>query len=157
MTFPAATIRRAVAPRMPGRTGLSLLEVVLAIAILGVAISVIGELVRLGSRCAAEARDLTTAQLYCESKMAEIAAGADVAQPVTSTPIDTVGEWMYYVEVAPTDQVGLILITVTVEQNRSPADRPVSFTLQRWIQDPNVVYEEDESTMPADTTGESSG
>jgi prepilin-type N-terminal cleavage/methylation domain-containing protein len=62
--------------------GLSLLEVILAIAILGGCIAVIGELVRLGARQAEEARELTTAQLLCESKLEEIAAG--VSRPSRS-------------------------------------------------------------------------
>ena len=55
--------------------GLSLLEVILAIAILGGALVTIGQLIRIGARSAAEARDLTMAQLYAESEMNGIAAG----------------------------------------------------------------------------------
>lgn len=149
--------RRDIPQRRRTCRGLSLMEVVLAIAILGVAISVIGELVRLGSRCAAQARDLTTAQMYCESKMAEIAAGADIAQPVSSTPIDTEGEWMYSVEIAAIQQEGLVSITVTVEQNRDPADRPVRFSIQRWIQDPGVDYSAEETGTTTDSSGATSG
>ena len=53
------------------RRGLSLLEVMLAIAILGGSIAVIGELIRVGTISAAKTRDLTTAQILCESTLAE--------------------------------------------------------------------------------------
>ena len=61
--------------RRSRRRGLSLLEVILAIAILGGALATIGQLIRVGARNAAEARDLTMAQLYAESEMNGIAAG----------------------------------------------------------------------------------
>ena len=56
------------------RKGLTLLEVLLALAILGGALAVIGELSRIAARNAEQARDLSTAQRLCENKMAEIAA-----------------------------------------------------------------------------------
>ncbi len=59
----------------------SLLEVVLALAILVGAIAVTGELVRLGTLSAASARDLTQAQLICESKLAEITSGITPPRP----------------------------------------------------------------------------
>ena len=64
------------------RTGLSLLEVMLALAILGGALAAIGELMRIGARNAEKARDLTTAQMICESTMAEIQLGFIAMQSV---------------------------------------------------------------------------
>src|SRR5262245_45353897 len=49
--------------------GLSLMEVILAIAILGGALVTIRQLIRIGARSAAQARDLTMSQLYAESEM----------------------------------------------------------------------------------------
>ena len=67
----------------PQYSGLSLLEVMLALAILGGALAVIGELTRLGARSAETARDLTRAQRYCENKMAEVSAGLVTPQAIT--------------------------------------------------------------------------
>ena len=57
------------------RRGFSLMEVILSIAILASATVLLGELTRFGMRNAAIARDLTQAQLLCESKLNEIVAG----------------------------------------------------------------------------------
>ena len=57
------------------RAGFSLLEVILAMAILAGAIAVLGEAGRLALRNAGYARDMAQAQLLCESKMAEIVTG----------------------------------------------------------------------------------
>lgn len=117
---------------------MSLLEVILAIAILGGALAVIGELVRLGSRNAAQARDLTTAQLYCETKLNALAAGIDEPSAVSAAPLDDSGEWIYFVESQQVDEQGMLSVKVTVMQTPEAIARPVSFSLSRWIVDPAV-------------------
>src|SRR5687767_15977226 len=99
------------------RRGLTLLEVILAIAILGGALAVIGELIRLGSRSAAQARDLTTAQRCCESKVNALAAGIDEPTAVSAAPLDDSAGWIYSVEPQQTDEQGMIAIRVTVAQD----------------------------------------
>ncbi|MCA9203136.1 MAG: prepilin-type N-terminal cleavage/methylation domain-containing protein, partial [Planctomycetales bacterium] len=125
------------------RRGLSLLEVILAIAIFGGSLAVIGELIRLGTRSAMEARELTTAQLYCESKMAEVASGIIPQQPIGLTPIDIqnpVPEWYYTVEIAQTDREGLLGVYVMVIKNPDLATtQPISFSLVRWMKDAALV------------------
>jgi hypothetical protein len=123
------------------RRAFSLLEVVLSMAILVGAIAVTGELVRLGTMSAASARDLTQAQLICESKMAEIVAGIMLPDAVSNAPyeLDPAQEWLYSVETATVDTPGLVLLRVTVTQNLPAHQRPVEFSLTRLIQDPNVA------------------
>jgi type II secretion system protein I len=125
---------------MRKRSGLSLLEVMLALAILGLALAAIGELMRIGSRSAEMARDLTTAQILCETKMAEIVTGMLPTTPIAEAPILDAGtgnDWLYAIETQTIDQQGLISIRVTVQQNPAFASRPVSFSLVRWMIDPN--------------------
>ncbi len=112
------------------------MEVILALAIFGLAIAFIGELVRLGSRGAAAARDLAIAQLLCESKLAEIAAGAVAPEPYSLTPFEEEPEWLYAIDVQPAQQQGLLAVVVTVQQDNPESSRPVSFSLTRWIVDP---------------------
>ena len=61
-------------PKSPSRA-FSLLEVILALAILAGAVAVFSELSRGALENAGTARDLARAELLCESKLAEIAAG----------------------------------------------------------------------------------
>ena len=143
------------------RVGLTLLEVLLALAILGGALVVIGELMRLGARNAEQARDLSTAQILCETKVNEIVAGLLPAQVVTQVPVEGVetlnspGEWLYSVAIDQVDQNGLIAVWVTVHQSPQAVARPVSFTLARWMTDPTVAAME--ASEEAATTGGASG
>lgn len=140
------------------RDGLSLLEVMLALAILGGAIAVVGELMRFGMRNAEAARDLSTAQVLCEAKINEIAAGLLPPQSIADTPIeeianlDAAGLWLYSVDVQQVDQQGLIAVTVTVFQDPNLKMRPVDFSLARWMIDPAQV-----ELQSTDETGASAG
>lgn len=121
------------------RTGLSLLEVMLSLAILGGALAVVGELTRLGSRSAEIARDQTIAQRLCENKLAEIASGLVIPTAMTMAPVEELADqndWLYTIEIQQLPQTGLIGVWVTVQQNPDTINRPVSFTLVRWMIDP---------------------
>src|SRR5947209_1677366 len=119
------------------RRGLSLMEVILAIAILGGSLTAIGQLIRIGARNAAAARDLTMAQVLAETQVARITAGVELPEPATDEPWDPAdGEWLYSVDVGTTEVAGLQSITVTIKQAKGRAAHPVSFSLSRWAVDP---------------------
>ncbi len=136
MTGYRKSIRRSAA-----RAGLSLLEVILAIAILGGSIAVIGELIRLGARQAEEARELTIAQLLCESKLEEIAAGVIAPEPVGDVPFDLDPRWSYSIEVGSLDNPDLLQVTVMAQQVDGSREIPLYYSLTRWILDPNLELE----------------
>ncbi len=124
------------------RKGLSLLEVILSIAILGGAMVVIGQLFNLGYRSALQVRLRSDANLLCDSKMAELAAGV---LPVSSTGNQQIPEnpdWNYSVDVQPSQQIGLLIATVTVEQNAEVSSVPVSMSIVRFLPDPDYDPEE---------------
>jgi prepilin-type N-terminal cleavage/methylation domain-containing protein len=123
--------------------GLTLLEVILAIAILGGCMTVIGELVRMGVRHAEEAREQTKAQLLCESKLEEIAAGVTALESASMVPFELDPEWTYTIESASLDEQGLIQVRVTVQPAESDRLHPIAFTLTRWMLDPNLALGED--------------
>ena len=128
------------------RSGLTLLEVILALAILAGALAVLGELAGRSMRNAEVARATSEAQLLCETKLAEIAAALTPPEPTPDTPwqgaseleIETSDEWRYSVEVESTDLDGLLAVRVTVTQDRPPEKKPVSVSLVRWIPDPGL-------------------
>jgi type II secretory pathway pseudopilin PulG len=136
------------------RAGFSLLEVVLALTILVGAIAVLGELVRLGTTNAGNARDLTQAQLLCESKMAEISAGLLVPEVVQGAPCEYDPEWLYSIDIQPTDMPGLVALRVTVFQDLPLNQRPAEFSLVRWMQDPLLELP---SGVPTDDGTSTSG
>jgi general secretion pathway protein I len=134
------------------KRGFTLLEVMLALAILVGAIAVLGEFGRLGLRSAKTSRDLTRAEMLCESVMGEIAAGIILPEPVQGVPVadptqgasvnntqvDDTGPWVYSIDAKTIDQDGLIAVTVTVSQDKPSVERPASFSLIRWIPDPGL-------------------
>ena len=132
------------------RTGLSLLEVILAIAILAMSMAAVGELVRLGTERAELARDLTKAQLLCESKLSEIVVGAHPADPVMQLPFLTDPDWFYSVDLAATEDESLMALSVLVETHLE-RKYPIQFALTRWIPDPGIELPEEEE-QPDDAT-----
>jgi len=148
----AASGLRKTAPR-----GLSLLEVILAIAVLGGCMAVIGELVRMGVRNAEEARELTKAQLLCESKLEEVVAGVTPLESAAAVAFELDPEWTYTIETGSLDQQGLIQVRVTVQQLESDRLYPLTFTLTRWIVDPSLASGETSTDSPTEGQTATSG
>jgi prepilin-type N-terminal cleavage/methylation domain-containing protein len=143
--------------------GFSLLEVILALAILGGAIAVLGEAARLALRNAQFTREMARAQLLCEGKLSEIMAGMTADAPVQRAVIENAADpgdpaWLYSIEKKSLDDEGLVSVRVTVTRDLPLEKHPVSFSLVRWIAQSNKTDTEtsDTETQPTDTSGESS-
>ena len=126
------------------RSGLSLLEVILSIAILGGAMVVIGQLFNLGYRSALQTRLRSDANMLCDSKMAELAAGVLDATSTGTQQIPNNPDWNFSVDIQPSQQLGLLVATVTVEQNPDVSQNPISMSIVRFIPDPDYEPEEGE-------------
>lgn len=146
-------LRRRTAAGRPVRAAFSMLEVILALAILAGSLAVIGQLNDLGLRGARRAASLAEAQLLCDSKLAEIAAGFAPATSVGLTPCETDPHFFYSVNVAPLAEVGLLSVQVTVVENLPGEPRPTEFSLVRWMIDPQVAAEEAAQQATTTTTG----
>lgn len=143
------------------KSGFTLLEVLLALAILVGSLAVLGELANLGTRNARAARDLSIAQLLCESKWAEIAAGITPAENVNGVPcgdsLDDMGYgWFYSVSRGVPDDTGLTTLEVTVTEDLPSERHPTTFSLFGWITDPNVAADEAAAAEAASASAASS-
>jgi len=146
------------------RAGYTLLEVILALAILAGAVAVLGEISRLALQNAASARDLARAQLLAESKMSEIMAGIIAPDTTENTPFDTSSEsldpaepgWLYSIASEATDEDGLISVKVTVTRDAPAAMHPTKFSLVRRMKDPNYTYTPPPSENGATSTSSTS-
>ena len=118
------------------RHGLSLIEVILALAILGVALAIIGEILRQGFISASEARWRSEAQLLCDSKMAEVAAGILPLESSSMTSVESNPDWEYEVDVSSADIDGLLRVQVTVQQV-AVENNPLIFRITRFMPDPD--------------------
>lgn len=117
------------------------MEVILAIAILGGALAVIGELVRIGSIAADRAEKISKAQLLADSRLSEVSSGALPLQSVSEAPCEEDPDWTYSIEVGDADRVGLRLVEVTVQQDSNVVAQPLSLKVARWLVDPAFIEE----------------
>ena len=151
--FCPPTVRHHRGVRGDRRTvcaGMTLLEVILAIAILGGSLAVLGELVRIGTRSARAARLSTTAQLLAESLLTELSLSTTTPTSTNDMIDDYAGSaWQYTTQVEQADQQGLLAIVVTVQETKELAEQPVSFTLVRWIIDPQLITDMEEAAAAA--------
>lgn len=121
---------------MSRRRGFSLLEVMLATAILLGSAIVLGELARLGIRSGDAAEATGRAIMLCENLLAELAVGSEVSEPVTDVPVLHEPGWLYSIQREAAPHPGLALVRVTVRQDLPPEKKPVQCTLERWIRRP---------------------
>lgn len=143
---------------MINRRGFSLLEILLALAILGGSLAVLSQVVGTGGDAARSAKELAMARLLCQSKLAELMVTSTSVMPtaVPSTPVaspdsqsDTV--FNYAVDVAPAAMDGLLTIRVSVEAVNPEGDGPAvaSYSITRWIIDPTLGLEQLEADADA--------
>ena len=121
------------------RGGFTLMEVILALAIMAVSLAALGELVRMGLRNVSASRDETQAQMLCETKLAEITSGILPVVAVEDMDIEDDPDWLFTVELVEIDRPGLIAVRVTVYQKYVLSGRGIEFSLVRWIPDPTFL------------------
>jgi type II secretion system protein I len=143
-------------------SGYSLLEVVLALAILAGAFAALGEVMRLGDRNAAQARDTTQAELLADSVMSELVAGARALGNVSAKfNLATDPPWIYTIAVEPTEYAELVAVRVSVTQDMAPELDPVRCDLVRWLPNPDYLPastgEDTSAASDASSSGKGTG
>jgi general secretion pathway protein I len=146
----------------PGyRRAFSLLEIILSLAILAGAVAVLSEVASNGLRQARIARDLSHAQLLCESKLAEIAAGLVPAETqaeshFTEEEDSAAADWFYSIDVASAGETDLLSVRVTVRHQRNEQRSPVEFSLVQWMVDPELEMSTSGTSSSSSSTSGSS-
>lgn len=134
----------------PGRWGLSLLEVVLALVILSTSMVAIGQLMMIGARHSTTVQEQGRGLQYAQSLLDAVAVGVIPMESSGFSPIDTDPEWQYSLEVQDNSVAGLNVVVATVEviaqqpyalaastagASNVPT-KPSTVQLTRWIVDP---------------------
>lgn len=145
------------------RRGLSLLEVVLALAILAMASAYLAQSMELATTNAIKAQRIAQAELVAESVMNQMIAGLISSEPVTWTPyFNSMGQtdWMYQIQQVNTQLDGMLGLQVAVQQldpNTGLIQTRYDLYVNRWIIDPalelDVPPEEEETSTDTGTTG----
>ena len=123
------------------RRGLSLLEVIVAASILGLAMAVLTNFVHLGAMNASQSKWISEAQILCDTKMAEISAGVLPLQNNGGSTIPEDPQWIYSVEVQSSNIDGLLSVTVTVQRADAGSTILMPVTLMRLMPDPDYQPE----------------
>jgi len=130
-------------PRWSGyvKAGFTLLEIILALAILAGSIAALGEIMRLAEQNAGHARDEATAELLASSLMDEILSGVRPLQIATKQPFEYPMEspWVYSVVTETTNFTELMRVGVRVELNIDGRLDPPHYEVYRWVMNPQFV------------------
>ncbi len=130
-------------PRRSSRGGFSLLEVIVATALLAASGVLLFQLASIGRRHAESIEQMSEAQLIAQSYLDEILCGL---RPVTRVEGESVAghpDWVWNCELDSVDgYTGVVSLTLTVRQavedslDEEAIGRARSFTLVQWIADP---------------------
>ena len=135
------------------RRGISLLEIVLSIGIMGASLAVLSTIVLNGSDAALDAKDRAIAQMLCEQQIAQTLLNNVTPIPYVDQPLNTPDASSTYTATLQTQQgqiQGILLLSMTVKGTSSDSTRdPVAVTLTRMMVDPALGLEQLEADEKA--------
>lgn len=134
------------------RSGITLLEVVLALAIFIAAFAVISQILNNGSRTATKAQLTSEAVFRCEKQMNSLLSGVVPLQSASQVPFDDISsagtglsgnnQWRWTANVLESGITNLLQVEVIVEHIREVDGQPnASFMLTRLIRDPQMYFD----------------
>lgn len=150
--------------RTEPRAGFSLLEVIVAIAILFGGAIALSQLASVGRQHSVRATRITAAQTLCQNKLNELVAGIIPLAPVVDAPFHESPDWTYSINIEPLGN-GLASVKVSVYEktenelmDSADAIRTMTFpskprySLVRWLRPLHNDHAKslDESTLPND-------
>ena len=143
-------------------SGFTLLEVILAIAVLAISLTTILEVMRNAYRNADSATIESEAQIYAESILAELATGIRPATAVQGAPLELddqpMDEWQYSIAIEPTMQDEIVLARVLVESVREDMKNAPKVEIAQWFLNPELMPSASgSSTGSTFSSGSSSG
>ena len=121
------------------RAGLSLLEVVLAVAILTGALAAIGHQASVGINAALRSELSTEAALRCQTQMELLQAGGLRRLPVRDQVLPGQNNWRWSAELLPSEFEGVQLLRVSVHRVGGRQERWSRWTMVRLVQAPEKI------------------
>jgi len=137
--------------RAASRSGISLLEVVLSLAILAMSAGILAQISWTATDNGLIANRLATSQILAESKMAEIVTGAIPLQGAVGwTPITDVvpnGSWYYQVQTVTATRPNMVGVRLSITDEAGMTENREMFFVVRWMIDPSLGLD----TLPTTT------
>lgn len=140
-----------MAPRR--RPGLTLIEVLLALAILLIALAAIGQLVDIGGDRGLEARYHVRGTRLALAKLAECEAGVIDLKGSTTGTFDEEPDWTWAVDSVPENATNLYRVTVTA--SRDYRGKTFEIKLGQMIYDPAAMGSSAQAVRPTQADVES--
>jgi type II secretory pathway pseudopilin PulG len=138
---------------------LTLLEVIISLAIFLFSIVALGHLVNVATDRALQAQLRQQAAFLCQSKLAEIAAGAEPLSSQAGTPFNEDADWLWTADCSEAEFPGLWRVTVSV--SRQVGDElPLEVSLSQFVLDPTLrgsTADPAPTSMVEEETGSSTG
>jgi len=144
------------------RRGLSLLEVLIALAIFLFSLLALSQLIDMGGADAQEIDWLGRASLIAQSRMAEVLAGSIPLSSQSDANCDEDSDFSWSMDAQPETPPGLYRVKITVSRNRTDGSR-FETVLNQMVLDPNSRGATDgtdstsSSTTGTGTTGTTGG
>jgi prepilin-type N-terminal cleavage/methylation domain-containing protein len=142
-------------------SGFTLLELILALAILAGSLAALGEVMRLAGQTALTTQGETQGQIIATSIMDELASGARQLSATSWTDSNYDPAWQCEIALEDTGYQELIGVRVSVAQQVEARLQPARFQLVRWMPNPNYTppqaTDQSSSTTSSSTTGSTTG
>ena len=138
------------------RSGLTLLEIVLSLAIFLGALAALSQLAWNGTRATVQARLKTQATIRCETKLNEVVAGIEPMQARQNVAFPDDSQWTWSQVVTPSSHPELVQLDVTVSHRGTSRLARIDVTLRRWAREQSLFVsavkqekvEEEEKAKP---------
>ena len=134
--------RSGIRIRKQVRSGLSLLEVVLAIGILLMSLAALAQLVSSGSRAAVDSQLRTEAVIRCQSKLAEVVSGNSPLQAVDGAKFDDDPRWRWSLRTQATAIPDLLDVQISVSREGASGTPIAEYSLRRLLRNPESFVRE---------------
>ena len=129
----AAGSRRSVRP------AITLLEVVVALAIFLLAMTVFSQMLIRNGEVTRDIQRQNMATRLCQSKLAEVVAGVVPLSSQGDAPFDEEPDYTWSLDAENGSVTGLWNVTVTVTRQQTGGGNPIQATLTEMVLDPTII------------------
>jgi general secretion pathway protein I len=139
------------------RPALTLLEVVIALAIFLLAMTVFSQMLLRNGEITRDIQRQNLATRLCQSKLAEVVAGVVPLTSQSDEAFDEEPDYTWSLEADAGSVTGLWNVTVTVTRTDSGSGNPIQCSLTEMLLDPSIIGSTQDSPAPSGTSATSGG